>query len=128
MADVIDASLGELSPFHQAFGYYVHGVSLEAAILREGWQRRAIAVRNENTNGSTGWCVEAHDLAASKLVAWRDKDRDFVRTLLAESLINARRLTLRIGQLRAHPSASSEHRARMREWVRGIMRDLGRAS
>lgn len=128
MVGVIDASLGELSPFHQAFGYYVHGVGLEAAILPEGWKLRAIAVRNENTNGSTGWCVEAHDLAVSKLVAWRGKDRDFVRTLLAEDLVNARKLTLRIDQLAPHPSAPSEHRARMREWVRGIVRDLGRAS
>ncbi len=66
MTDVIDASLGELSPFHQAFGFYVHGVGLEAAVLPNGWKRPAIAVRNGNTGGGTGWCVEAHDLAVSK--------------------------------------------------------------
>jgi hypothetical protein len=96
MVDVIDASLGELSLFHQTHGYYVHGVSLEAAVLPEGWQRRAIAVRNANTNDATGWCLEVHDLAASKLVAWRDKDTAFVRTLLAEGLVKARKLTRRI--------------------------------
>ena len=31
--DAIDGALGELSPFHDAFGFYVHGVSIEAAIL-----------------------------------------------------------------------------------------------
>jgi hypothetical protein len=61
MVDVIDANLGELSPFHQAFGYYVHGVAIEAAVLPAGWQRRAIGVRNANTGNGTGWCVEAHE-------------------------------------------------------------------
>mgnify|MGYP000111894827 CR=1 FL=1 len=128
MADVIDANLGELSSFHQAYGYYVHGVGVDTAVLPTGWKRRAIRVRNENTNQYTGWCVEAHDLAASKLVAWREKDRDFVRVLLAEELVNGRRLLLRIGQLPKHESATDAHKATMREWVRGIVRDLGRAS
>jgi hypothetical protein len=128
MADVIDANIGELSSFHNAYGYYVHGVSLDAAVLPKGWQRRAIAVRNANTNDATGWCVEAHDLAISKLVAWRDKDRDFVRILLAEELVQARKLMLRIGQLPMHERASDDHRETMRHWVKGIVRDLGRAS
>lgn len=127
MVDVIDASLGELSSFHQAFGIYVHGVGLEAAVLPEGWQRRAVAVRNANTNGTTGWCLEAHDLAISKLVAWRVKDRDFVRTLLAERLVNPRKLTIRIGRLSEHQRAPEEHRVRMKTWIRGIVRDLGGA-
>lgn len=126
--DVIDASLGELSSFHLAHGFYVHGVGLEAAVLPAGWPRRAIAVRNENTNGATGWCVEAHDLAASKLVAWREKDRDFVRVLLAEGLVSARKLLLRIGQLPEHERAPEQQRETMRAWVKGILRDLGRAS
>lgn len=126
--DVIDASLGELSPFHQAHGFYVHGVGLEAAVLPSGWKRRAIAVRNENTNDATGWCVEAHDLAVSKLVAWRDKDRDFVRVLLAEQLVIARKLVLRIGQIPKHDRAPEDHRETMRLWIKGIVTDLGRAS
>jgi hypothetical protein len=55
MLNAIDANLGELSTFHQAFGFYVHGVSIEAAVLPRGWQKRAIAVRNSNTNGAAGW-------------------------------------------------------------------------
>lgn len=127
MVDVIDANLGELSPFHQAFGFYVHGVGVEAAILPSGWEGRAIEVRNANTNGATGWCVEVHDLAASKLAAWRDKDRDFVRTLLAERLVKPRKLSLRIGQLPEHARVPDEHRKRMRQWVGGIVHDLGQA-
>lgn len=126
--DVIDASLGELSRFHIAHGFYVHGVGLEAAVLPTGWERRAIEVRNENTNDATGWCIEAHDLAVSKLVAWREKDRDFVRVLLAEELVSPRKLVLRIGQLPKHDRAPEQHRETMRTWVRGIIKDLGKAS
>jgi hypothetical protein len=64
MVDVIDGNLGELSTFHGTFGFYVHGVPIDTAVLPTGWERRAIEVRNENTRNYTGWCVEAHDLAA----------------------------------------------------------------
>ena len=70
MVDLIDVSLGELSNFHNLYGFYVHGVSIEAAILPNGWEKRVIEVRNENTRNYAGWCVEAHDLAVSKLVAF----------------------------------------------------------
>lgn len=43
-----------------------------------------------------GWCIEAHDLAASKLIAFREKDRVFVRRLLIESMIDADKLLKRI--------------------------------
>lgn len=81
MVDPIDAVLGELSQFRQTHGFYVHGVPIEAAVLPTGWDTRAVPVRNASTRGNTGWCLEGHDLAASKLVAYRDKDREFVRVL-----------------------------------------------
>ena len=128
MVDAIDASLGELSSFHQTYGYYVHGVPISAAVLPAGWERRAKAVRTAGTNGAVGWCVEAHDLAASKLVAFRDKDREFVRILLAHGLIKARTLRLRIGQLPRNDRVPEELRTRMLQWLSGTLRDLGRAT
>ena len=124
MADVIDAHLGELSPFHDAFGFYVHGLSIETAILPLGWQERAIAVRNDNTRNKTGWCVEAHDLAASKLVAFRDKDRNFVRTLLVEQLIDAQTLTRRLHQLPEHPQVTPRLVISIEGWIDGVLRDI----
>jgi hypothetical protein len=82
-------------------------------------------VRNDNTNNSTGWCVEAHDLAASKLVAFRDKDRDFVRTLLGEGLIQPRKLLRRLSQLPQTPRLKPALRKAIDEWVRGVLRDFG---
>lgn len=41
--DVIDGSIGELSPFHETFGYYAQGVGPETATLPPGWQDRLVA-------------------------------------------------------------------------------------
>lgn len=86
-ADLIDGSIGEGSPFHQTFGYYAHGVSEETAVLPPGWKNRLIAIRNENTGGGTGLCLEVHDLAVSKLIAG-EKDLDFVGAVLRHGLAN----------------------------------------
>lgn len=77
------------SLFHQTHGFYVRGVSIESARIPEGWEKRAIRVADEiQTRGYTGLCLEVHDLAASKIVAFREKDRSFVRTLIMEKMID----------------------------------------
>lgn len=85
-ADVIDGSIGEGSPFHDAFGYYAQAVAPSTAILPDGWRERMIPVRNANTRGATGWCLEIHDLVLSKLVAGRDKDLRFARGAMVHHL------------------------------------------
>ena len=42
--------------------------------------------RNKNTRGATGWCLEVHDLAVSKLVAGREKDLAFIAALFRHQL------------------------------------------
>jgi hypothetical protein len=128
MADVIDAQLGELSAFHDAFGFYVHGLTIDAAVLPAGWRKRTIAVCNENTRGMTGWCLEAHDLAASKLVAFRDRDRDFVRVLILETLIRANILRRRLRELPVHPQVTRPLLESIDNWIKGILRDSGRSA
>lgn len=122
-ADAIDGALGELSLFHRTFGFYVHGISLDAATLPEGWTERAVRVQNENTYGFTGLCLEAHDLSASKLVAFRDKDREFVRILLRERLVSPETLLERIDTL---PTESEEVRSRLAQWVEATSVELNR--
>jgi hypothetical protein len=68
-SDLIDGAIGELSSFHQTFGYYAHGVDETTATLPAGWIQRLVPVHNENTGGAIGWCLDVHDLAVSKLVA-----------------------------------------------------------
>lgn len=66
-----------------------------------------------DTQGHTGYCLEAHDLAASKLVANREKDRIFVTTLLLEKLIDSSAL---IGRVAALP-VDTERIASIPRWV-----------
>ena len=95
--DDIDGNLGELSMFHRSHGFYVHGLSIDAAVLPTYWDTRVIRVSDPiGTHGKTGLCLEVHDLAASKLAAFRDKDKDFVRVLLKEHLAKPRVLMRRL--------------------------------
>jgi hypothetical protein len=97
--ELIDGVLGELSPFDQTHGFYVHGVGPETAILPAGWESRLIPVRNENTHDCTGWCLEVHDLAASKLAANREKDLEFVAALVGHRMVQPDVLAARIDAL-----------------------------
>lgn len=36
----------------------------------------------------TGWCLDKEDLCVAKLIAFREKDRNFVAALLDVSLVN----------------------------------------
>jgi hypothetical protein len=78
-ADVIEGTIGELSPFHETFGYYAHGVAEETARLPQGWRDRLVVVQNANTRGAKGLCLEIHDLLISKAIAGREKDLSFLR-------------------------------------------------
>jgi len=120
-ADRVDRALGELSPFHNTHGFYVHGFSIKAAKLPSGWRRRCVAVKNANTNNFTGWCLESHDLAISKLAAFRDKDRAFVRVLLREAMIARKTLLRRLSATRLR----AELRERITVWVKVTCKELG---
>ena len=121
--DIIDGTLGELSMFHQTHGFYIHGISIESAILPEGWEHRAKPVRNPiSTLGKTGWCIELHDLAASKLAAYREKDREFVRLLLIEKMIDGKILDKRISTL----NIEKQLRERLYRWLHITLEELGK--
>jgi len=121
MTDLIDGSLGEDSQFHITHGFYVHGVSIEAATLPEGWSERTITVSDSiGTRGGKGHCIDPHDLAASKLFAYRDKDRNFVTTLLIEQLIDGPTLLERINALPVDDGA----RERLIQWVEITLEDI----
>jgi len=100
---LIDGAIGELSMFHQTFGYYAHGVDDTTATLPAGWVERLVPICNENTAGATGWCLDVHDLAVSKLVAGRDKDMDFLRVLLLEHMATTGLMRDRLVTLSATP-------------------------
>lgn len=81
IADLIDGAVGEMSVFNDTFGYYGQGVAPATARLPEGWQERAVRYETPTTNGVVACCPEKHDIAASKLIAGREKDLEFVTEL-----------------------------------------------
>ena len=83
-SDLIDGSIGEGSAFHQTFGYYAHGVSVETAVLPSGWQDRLVPVRGKIRNLLTGhetlfrlWLDSASDSVVP--VRFEVQPRSFLR-------------------------------------------------
>jgi len=110
-ADLIEGSIGELSPFHQTFGYYAHGVSEETAVLPQGWKERLIVVRNENTRGAKGLCLEIHDLLVSKLIAGREKDLTYFKNAAKHHMADPEELLRRLATLETHPAIREKARS-----------------
>ena len=118
LADLIDGSIGELSPFHETFGYYAHGIEEATATLPAGWKDRLVPVRNANTRWATGWCLEVHDLVISKLVAGREKDLEFAREAAVHRMVGEEVLRERL--------AATELVAELRTLVNGRITRLFR--
>ena len=120
LADKVDGAIGEGSVFHQTHGYYAQGVGPETATLPAGWRRRLVRVDNPNTGGCAGLCLEVHDLAISKYVAGREKDREFTRELARHDMIDRKTLLKRLAVTKLDPAVSKLVRG-------GIERDFPRA-
>lgn len=118
LADVIDGAIGELSPFHDHFKVYAHGVGPETAVLPAGWDGRLLRVEGPGTSGGVGLCLEPHDLAASKLAAGREKDRAFVEALLGHGLVDPSILGERVAGL----PLPLDRRAAIGAWLSGLAR------
>ena len=98
-ANLIDGSIGELSPFHETFGYYAHGVGPETAQLPQHWRDRVVIWASEHTGGAQALCISPSDLAISKLLAGREKDRVFVDAMLAHGFIQKASLRALLDEL-----------------------------
>ena len=109
-ADLIEGSIGELSPFHETYGYYAQGVGVRTAVLPEGWETRLVKVP---TSAGTGLCLEPHDLVIAKYVAGREKDRDYVRAAARHRLVEQATLLERLERTPIDP----ERRQGLREQV-----------
>jgi hypothetical protein len=112
-ADQVDGAIGELSPFHEKFGYYAQGVSVSTATLPAGWRDRLILVDTASTRPGRGYLLEPHDCVVSKLVAGREKDLAFATALLEVGLVDPAVIAERIGMLDIEPALLH----RLRTWI-----------
>jgi hypothetical protein len=112
-ADLIEGSIGELSPFHQTFGYYAEGVGEETARLPQGWKERLVVIQNENTRGARGLCLEVHDLLVAKAIAGREKDLSFLSEAARHQMADLETLLHRLTTVEADPEIVKSARARI---------------
>ena len=128
LADLIEGVAGELSPFQELHGFSIDGVDLETAVLPDGWRNRLVKVQNANTAAAggepcfTGWCLDKEDLCVAKLVALREKDRNFVTALLEANLVDA---DLVASRLRTIPSEHVAAREAALTWLKASLNASG---
>jgi hypothetical protein len=89
-ADAIMGVLGLDSQSLETFDVYADGVTIDSPILPTGWVDRLIPLTSED-HGELflGWCLEPHDLCASKMAAGRPKDHEFVEALVRAELVDS---------------------------------------
>lgn len=116
-AEQIDGALGDGSPFHEAFGFYAHGVGPETAKPPAGWEDRLVRVEIPARVGSkhtpVAYCLEPHDLVLAKCVADRTRDWVFARDALAQGVVKLETLLERVDDLPLDASS----RARIRSML-----------
>ncbi len=115
LANLIEGVAGELSPFEELHGFSIDGVDLQTAVLPEGWRDRLVKVQNANTAAPdgqprfTGLCLDKEDLCAAKLVAFREKDRNFVAALIEAGLVDPDVVVARLSAVSHGHSRAVEH-------------------
>lgn len=112
-ADRVYGAIGELSSFHETFGFYAQGVSVTTAVLPEGWRDRIVTFESAATAPGRGLCLDPHDCVLSKLVAGREKDLAFASALIRAGMIDPTTLADRGGTLPAPPLVIE----RIRAWI-----------
>ena len=108
---LLRSQLGSDSTFSDRNGYYLDCVDPGLATLPDGWTERLIPFHTPRTGGVTAWCLDPNDLFASKLAAWRDKDRQFLRAMLRRKFARPEIVRLRIEDL----PVSKSHRLGLAE-------------
>src|SRR6266851_1818919 len=110
---LVDAAIGELSDFHNEYGYYPQGVSITTAVLPEGWRDRLVPYETPRTMPGRGLCLEPHDCILAKLVRFDEKDQDLAVALVRKGLIDLDILADRVGTLPVQPAVID----RIRNWI-----------
>ncbi len=114
-ADQVDGAIGELSQFHETFGYYAQGVSVCTAVLPHGWRDRLVLVQTASTCPGRGYLLDPHDCVVSKLVAGRPRDYTFTAALIDSGLIDLAVVAERVETVDVFPAV----RQRLRTWIAG---------
>lgn len=115
-SDIVDVNIGELSDFHNEFGYYPQGVSVNTAKLPSGWRQRLVTFETQNSRPGKGLCLEPHDCVLAKLARFDEKDQNFAVALVRAGLIDLDVLAGRVVTLPVHPPIIE----RIQNWIEAM--------
>ncbi len=76
LGDLVDGTVGELSLFHNTFGIYAHGLTLEGFIAESGWRSRS-GLFNDPVSKVKIIVPSVVDLVVSKFARGDDRDLQF---------------------------------------------------
>lgn len=79
------ATLGEDSPHHQQYGYFLDAVSPMLPCLPEGWEQRLNKVSDD---GITVWFLDPNDAALSKYARGEERDLRWIREGIRSGVIS----------------------------------------
>lgn len=82
---MIDGCIGECSSFDNSFDIYAHACGVETPVFPNNWEDRA---KNIELNGVLLLIPSMEDIAISKYIANREKDREFIRKMWREQLLD----------------------------------------
>lgn len=105
--------IGLDSEFHETLGYYADAVDTATATLPKSWRDRLVSLPPGDTEGVRGLCLDPHDLAIAKYVAFREKDLVFTRELARRKLLAKDQLLALLEQT----EVTEEVRARIRKQI-----------
>jgi len=120
----IEDAFGMTSRFLARTGVFAHAVGLGTITVPRGWEERLVPFGREEGLANV-WALEIHDLAATKLMAGRDKDFEFLRALLDHGLCDFATLMARFESFRtgAFANAVSDRLAKLAAHLRQWKRD-----
>lgn len=125
----LEEALGMESPYLYETGVFAHPVGLGTITVPTGWEERLVPFGREEGLANV-WALEIHDLAATKLMAGREKDFEFLRALLDQGLCDLPTLLGRFGSFRrgVFANALPDRLGKLAQHLRGWKRDdLARA-
>lgn len=105
--------IGVDSQFHETHGYYADAVDTATATLPKGWRGRLVGLAPGDTEGVHGLCLDPHDLAIAKYVAFREKDLVFTRELARRGIVSREQLLGLLEQTEVTEDVRARIRARI---------------
>jgi hypothetical protein len=125
LAELIEGAIGRDSGFHETFGYYADGVGPKTSRLPADWEERAVRMTGvANDRPVTVIAPEIHDLAASKLLAARDKDFEWLIDGVEHGLIKLEK----VQALLEKTDASTAEAALAADRIQRLLREVNSKS